>query len=96
MTLKIEKTLTVQNEMGLHARPAAQIVKLLRDFESQVQFTYKAKSVDAKQMMNLLLLEAHQSSEIAVTVEGIDADQVLSKLAVLFDTQFGEIIKKDD
>lgn len=90
--MKLEKSLRVSNQLGLHARPAAQVAKLLRAFTSSVYFTHHQKRVDAKQVMNLLLLEAHQDSEIYVEVEGEDASSLLEQLTELFESHFGEAL----
>lgn len=82
---KIEHTLMVKNRHGIHARPAALISKTLRDYQSKVTFECNHFSVDAKQIMSLLLLEAKQSTAINVLIEGADADEVLVHLLNLFD-----------
>ncbi len=88
--MKLEKILSLRNQMGLHARPAAQIAKLLAKTSSFVYFTCNSKTVDAKQVMNLLLLEAKVSSKIKVSVEGEDAKSVLNELTKIFEDRFGE------
>lgn len=88
--MKETKTLIVENEMGLHARPAAKVAKLLAKSPSIVYFTCNSKKVDAKQIMNLLLLEAKHASEIEVEIEGSDAKHMLEVLTELFKSKFGE------
>ncbi len=91
--MKFEKILRVNNRLGLHARPASQIAKLLRNFSSSVFFTCNQKRVDAKQVMNLLLLEAKKDTEVHVEIEGEDAPSLLEQLTELFDSQFGEALR---
>lgn len=88
--MKLEKVFQVDNTMGLHARPAAHIAKLLAKTSSLVYFTCNAKTVDAKQVMNLLLLEASSLSKVKVSVEGGDAREILNQLAQYFESHFGE------
>ncbi len=77
--------------MGLHARPACMLVKHLNQFSSKVTFSCNKVSVDAKQVMNLLLLGAIQNTKVDVLIEGADADLVLSTLIDIFENQFGDL-----
>lgn len=79
--------------MGLHARPACVLVKHLNQFDSKVTFSCNRLTVDAKQIMNLLLLEAKHNTEIDIQIEGKDADLVLHMLVDIFENHFGEISK---
>lgn len=88
--MKLEKMLKVKSKMGLHARPAAHIAKLLAKTSSFVYFTCNSKTVDAKQVMNLLLLEAAISSHVHVSVEGEDAKNILLELTHYFENCFGD------
>lgn len=90
--MKIRRFVEIKTAHGLHARPAAVIVKLLQAFQSKVQFIYLKKSVDARSIMNLLLLEAHQHSRIQIVVDGEreDAQKTMAKLLETFEMQFGE------
>ncbi|MCH1430209.1 MAG: HPr family phosphocarrier protein [Chlamydiales bacterium] len=83
-------SVTVVSPQGLHARPATSIVKLLKNFESSVSFTFNGETVNAKSVMNLLLLAAGKDSEIHVTVEGSDAESLKAKLIEVFEKGFME------
>lgn len=88
--MKLLKKVRVKNKMGLHARPATEIVKLLQKTESQVTFTFKKQVVNAKSMLNILMLAAPNDSQITITVEGLDAEQVLNSLTIMFENKFEE------
>lgn len=88
--LKLVHKLQVKNPMGLHTRPATLIVKLLQTCKSDVNFTYKRMTVNAKSILSLLMLAAKKNSRITITVEGEDAAATLEKLVEAFDSQFGE------
>lgn len=88
--VKLTSTLKVKNRLGLHARPAAAIVKLLQPFSSNVFFTYKKETVNAKSILGILLLAVKKNSHIIVTVEGDDAKEVMDSLTDAFDNRFGE------
>ena len=76
--------------MGLHTRPATIIVKLLQNSKSDVSFTYKRMTVNAKSILSLLMLAAKKNSRITITIDGDDASETLEKLIAAFDSQFGE------
>jgi len=80
----------VKNSLGLHARPATMIAKLLQGTHSSVSFTYKKETINAKSIMSILVLAVSQHGQLLVTVDGLDAELVLRKLLDLFESQFGE------
>lgn len=80
----------VANRMGLHTRPATSIVKLLQGCRSDVQFTYRKQTVNAKSILSILLLAAPRNSKITIRVRGTDAEETLNKLIEAFENQFGE------
>jgi phosphocarrier protein HPr len=80
----------VKNPLGLHARPASVIAKLLQGIKASVSFTYRKETVNAKSIMSILMLAATKNSLITVVVEGEDAKEVMDKIVETFDTNFGE------
>jgi len=88
--VKLIEKMQVKNSMGLHTRPATYIVKLLRDFKSDVFFTYKKETVNARSILSLLMLAAKKNGRITVTVEGEDAQEVMEQLKIAFENKFGD------
>ena len=88
--MKLIKTLKVKNNLGLHIRPAATIVKMLQTTKSKISFTYKKETINAKSIMNILMLAAKKNSSITITVDGSDAKKIMEKLTTCFDNGFGE------
>lgn len=88
--MKLVRKVRVKNALGLHTRPATQIVKLLQNCKSDVSFQYKRESVNAKSILSILMLAAKKNTQLVVTVEGEDADEIMKKLVSAFDTGFGE------
>ena len=86
--MKHTRKLTVKNNSGLHMRPAAEIVNLLRDSKSQVFFSLNRQEVNAKSLIGLLSLTAEKGAKISVTIEGEDAAETMEKLIVAFERQF--------
>ncbi|CAM0117009.1 HPr family phosphocarrier protein [Rhabdochlamydiaceae symbiont of Dictyostelium giganteum] len=87
---KIVHKLKVKNALGLHARPAATIAKLLQTSKSQVSFSYQKETVNARSIMSILMLAIKKNSLVTVTIEGEDADETLARLIEVFENRFGE------
>lgn len=90
LEVKLMQNVQVKNRLGLHTRPATMIVKLLQHAKSDVQFTCRKETVNAKSILSILMLAAKRNSRITITVEGSDARTVMEQLIQAFDTQFGE------
>jgi phosphocarrier protein HPr len=88
---KIVQKVKVKNALGLHARPAAMIAKLLQGSKSQVSISYRHETVNARSIMSILMLAIKKNSQITLIVEGEDAEETLEKLAAAFENQFGEM-----
>lgn len=88
--MKLINKVQVKNMMGLHTRPATSIVKLLQNCKSDVSFTYRHETVNAKSILSILMLAATKNSKITITVDGEDAEVTMNKLISAFENQFGE------
>ena len=86
----VERTLLVQNKMGIHARPAAMIVRLTSKFKGEVFFEKDDEQVNGKSIMGLMMLAAGRGSQIRVSASGPEADQLLKDLETLFERKFDE------
>jgi len=84
------QTFTIQNKLGIHARPAAQFVKVANKFESEITVGKDGESADGKSIMGVMMLAAGYGSELEVTAEGADATQALSAIGELIDSRFEE------
>lgn len=87
---KLISEVKVKNRLGLHTRPATVIVRLLQNCQSDVFFTYKKDTINAKSIISILMLAAKQDSKITISVEGKDASPTMEKLVHAFENQFGE------
>jgi len=88
--VKLVRKVRVKNVLGLHTRPATVIVKMLQNCKSDVNFSLKRDIINAKSIMSILMLAARKNSQITVTVDGDDAEDVMEKLVSAFDNGFGE------
>jgi phosphocarrier protein len=85
-----ERTVQIVNRNGLHARPAAEIVKLAAKFQSDITITKDDLDVNGKSIMGVMMLAAEHGSAIIFRAEGPDADAALEALATLVANKFGE------
>lgn len=92
--MQLTKDVRVKNKLGLHTRPATTIVKLLQSCRSEVFFTHKQETVNAKSILSLLMLAASKNALITIVVEGEEDDAALTmdKLVEAFENEFGEAI----
>jgi len=86
----VEKDCTVRNKMGLHARPAAQVVQTANKFTCDVTLSKDGQDVNGKSIMGVLMLAASQGTSIHVKAEGEQAKACVDAIAALFDKGFNE------
>ena len=86
----IERSVTVTNSLGLHARPAAQLVRLASSFQSHIELVKDEMTVNAKSIMGVMMLAAECGSTLQLRAEGDDAEAALTALAALVAQGFGE------
>lgn len=86
----IQKELTILNRLGLHARPAAQIVQTAAGFESNIELTKDNVTINAKSIMGVMMLAAEFGTRIRITANGQDEAQAIAALEKLFNDKFNE------
>ena len=84
------KELLVENKMGIHARPAAMIVRVTNRFKSEIFVEKDDEQVNGKSIMGLMMLAAAKGSTVKFIATGDDAAQVLAELEQLFARKFDE------
>ena len=90
--VKLVEQVKVLNSLGLHTRPATIIAQMLLKSKCDVTFTSGDETIDAKNVLGILLLAANNASEIEIVVEGEEAEahRTRRKLVHAFETRFGE------
>ncbi len=86
----LERTVTIKNEYGVHARPAAKFVKLASEYKSEIWVENSGNVVSGKSIMGMLTLEAAHGCTISIKAEGADAESALDALQSLVDSAFEE------
>jgi phosphocarrier protein HPr len=85
-----EREVTVANRNGLHARPAAEIVKTASKFKSDITMVREELEVNGKSIMGVMMLAAEFGSTLLVRANGPDAQQAVEAIANLITGKFGE------
>lgn len=86
----IERVVTIANKNGLHARPAAEIVKLAAKFKSDIRLAREDLEVNGKSIMGVMMLAAEFGAALNVRADGPDAKEAVDALATLISNRFGE------
>jgi phosphocarrier protein HPr len=89
-TAELEQEFIVANKKGLHARVAAQIVRIATQYDAEVWITKDKAKVDGKSILDVLTLASPHGSKLLVYTRGPDAGAAMEALASLFRTKFGE------
>ncbi|MEK3857241.1 phosphocarrier protein HPr [Cytobacillus sp. FSL H8-0458] len=79
----IEKTFTVIDETGIHARPATILVQAASKHDSEIKLGYKEKAVNLKSIMGVMSLGIPKGAVITITAEGADQEEAIKNLAAL-------------
>jgi phosphocarrier protein HPr len=85
-----EGTFEIVNELGLHARAAAKLVRLAEGFASTIEVAKEGQRADAKSIMGLLLLCGIRGSKLTVRASGADAAEAIQAIGELIGGRFGE------
>ncbi|HEX2450913.1 MAG TPA: HPr family phosphocarrier protein [Gemmatimonadales bacterium] len=86
----VEREATIVNPLGLHARPAAQLVRLANSFTADILLSKDGLDVNGKSIMGVMMLAAECGSAIRIRATGSDAEQAVDALAKLIADGFGE------
>lgn len=89
----VQVTLAIRNELGLHARAAARLVRTANQFQSNLRLERidGSASADAKSILNVLMLAATGGTELRAIAEGRDEAEAIAALSGLFEAGFGEL-----
>lgn len=85
-----EVRVTVPNRLGIHARPAALLVKRAAEFTSEIDIVFGGDRVNAKSIMGVMTLAAGKGSELLIEADGPDEEEAAEALAAIVRDGFGE------
>ena len=85
-----DKTVTIVNKLGLHARAAAKFVTLASSFASDVKLARNSQEVNGKSIMGVMMLAASKGADVRLITDGSDENDAIDKLTELIKNRFGE------
>lgn len=86
----MERTVSIVNKLGLHARAAAKLVTTATGFSADIKVRKDGKEVSGKSIMGVMMLAAAKGTQITLVAEGEDAAAALDELEQLIANRFGE------
>ena len=90
MELSVEREFDILNRLGLHARAAAQLVRLANGFTSEIHVVKDGMEVNGKSIMGVLMLAAPKDTKILIRAIGLDAEEAVAAIGELIARKFGE------
>lgn len=96
MSDSVSRAVSVKGENGLHLVPCSQIAQCAGEFESEIQIVKGDRHVDARNIFELMSLNAGKGSQLELTATGPDAAQAVENLANLFETGFQGHVNRAD
>lgn len=86
----VERSVEIVNKNGIHARPAAEIVKTAGKFKSHITLSREDLEVNGKSIMGVMMLAAECGSQVQLRADGPDAVEAVEAIALLISNKFGE------
>ncbi len=86
----LEKKIKIINKLGLHARASMKLVNLAARYQSKILIRYNLREVDAKSIMNVMVLAVSHDSIIELITSGDDEKEAMEAIEKLINDRFGE------
>ena len=86
----LSKTVIVQNQVGLHARPATFFIQKSNEFKSSIWVEKDGRRVNAKSLLGVLSLGITKGTEITIFVDGVDEEEAIEALESLVESKFSD------
>ncbi len=86
----LSRTITVQNQVGLHARPATFFIQKSNEFKSSIWIEKDERRVNAKSLLGVLSLGITKGTEIKIVTDGVDEEEAINALEALIDSNFSD------
>jgi len=90
VAVNVEREFDILNRLGLHARAAAQLVRLANGFVSEIHLVKDGMEVNGKSIMGVLMLAAPKDTKILIRAVGPDAEEAVAAIGELIARKFGE------
>jgi len=90
VAVSVEREFDILNRLGLHARAAAQLVRMANGFTSEIHVVKDEMEVNGKSIMGVLMLAAPKDTRILIRAIGLDAEEAVAAIGELIARKFGE------
>jgi len=90
VAVSVEREFDILNRLGLHARAAAQLVRMANGFSSEILVVKDGMEVNGKSIMGVLMLAAPKDTRILIRATGLDAEEAVAAIGELIARKFGE------
>jgi phosphocarrier protein HPr len=87
---RVERTVMIQNELGLHARAATRLVQIAAKFPCEVTVAKDGHEVNGKSIMGVLMLVASKGTMVTIRAKGERAGEAVAAIVALIEDKFGE------
>lgn len=88
--MKLTKTVTIVNKLGLHARAATKLVNIAGNFQSEIELQQGDQKAPANSVLALLMLGSAMGKQVTITCEGKDAESAMEEIVNLIANKFDE------
>ncbi|MFH1287684.1 MAG: HPr family phosphocarrier protein [bacterium] len=85
-----EKKLEIKNRLGLHARPAALLVQMIKQYKSEVFIEKNGEVIDGRSILSVLTLAGEPGSVLKFKITGHDAPELMNRIEAFFQNRFNE------
>jgi phosphocarrier protein len=86
----LEREITINNKLGLHARASAKLVQLLQGYPCNAFLIHRGREINAKSIMGVMMLAAGVGSSITLRTDGVDEEAAMNDIVALFERKFDE------
>ena len=90
MSFVISKEVTINNQVGLHARPATFFIQKANEFKSSIWIEKDDRRVNAKSLLGVLSLDIVKGTAVNIVADGVDENEAIATLSALIDSDFSE------
>ncbi len=90
MSGKLQRTMKIVNQRGLHARAAAKLAQVSSEYESEISVSRAGQTVSGRSIMGLMMLAAAIGCDVELEVSGSDAEQAMQAICDLIENKFDE------
>lgn len=86
----VKETFVIENETGLHARPATEIAKIAMKYKCNINLIVNGKTINAKSPLMIMSAGIKSKTQLEILCDGEDEEKAIEELKIAFENQLGE------